>query len=193
MIQISHDQFGKDDQVYFSFRVGTTNVLAAGSLRSRTDKGITLKWPIAEFHGAFGLPRTYQDVITYARTLRPRKSSWRGVTLDIAMLAIAELPRRTDDTSAGLTNVPECRMPIFHEHDNFRGRSVVITANNANLHSSGMGDSISSVCVPRGWTVTAYEDKNFGGRSLRISGRQHEDLKRQFKWGDRISSVRITR
>ena len=64
-----------------------------------------------------------------------------------------------------------------------------------------MGDRFSSMCVPRGWEVTVYKDTNFRGNSFKFIGpASFEDLQRQkvsdgrvLKWGDKISSIRVSR
>jgi hypothetical protein len=84
--------------------------------------------------------------------------------------------------------------PIVYEHELYAGRRVRGTA--ANLHSLGMGDKVSSLCVPDGWIVEAWEHDGFRGENLQISGPvEIPDLKRESPdgrdWGDKFSSIRV--
>ncbi len=91
----------------------------------------------------------------------------------------------------------EClNAPVLFSDDGYRGRSLVLTDSNPNIHAQGMGDDASSVCVPYGWRVVLYEDSNYGGQYLELAGpAQISDLKRErpdgVNWGDRISSVKV--
>lgn len=65
-----------------------------------------------------------------------------------------------------------------------------------NLHETGDGDLFSSVCVPAGCTLRAYEHINFEGARLVIKGpREILDLKQDRPSGrdsgDKISSLRV--
>ncbi len=86
--------------------------------------------------------------------------------------------------------------PVLFSDDSFRGRSLALRDSIENLHSQGMGDDASSVCVPSGWRVILYQDTNFGGDALDLTGPVTiSDLKRERPqgkdWGDRISAVRV--
>ncbi|HSR51103.1 MAG TPA: beta/gamma crystallin-related protein [Acidobacteriota bacterium] len=93
----------------------------------------------------------------------------------------------------------ECNnVPMLFEDDSFRDSSVRLDRDYRDLHDLGIGDDASSVCVPRGWTVELFEDKNFRGERLIIYGENFiADLKRDRPdgrdWGDRISSARVYR
>jgi hypothetical protein len=85
--------------------------------------------------------------------------------------------------------------PTVFEHELYGGRRIQGTA--ANLHSLGMGDTISSLCVPLGWTVEVWDHTGFRGDNLRIVGPVYiPDLKRESPdgddWGDMFSSIRVT-
>lgn len=87
-----------------------------------------------------------------------------------------------------------CNIPTVYVPDNFRGPPLQIRIADPDLHNEGgkYGDSVSSICVPSGWTVRAFEHKVYKGKRLEIIGpKQYEDLKRQldFNWGDKISSI----
>lgn len=88
--------------------------------------------------------------------------------------------------------------PILYSDDGYSGRRYEIRDSQRDLHSLGMGDSASSVCVPQGWRIVLYEDTNFRGNQLVLDGYASiDDLKRDRPegqdWGDRISSVRVER
>ncbi len=101
-------------------------------------------------------------------------------------------------TASGLAQPRECRdWPVLYSDDSFRGRSFTLRESVSDLHRLGMGDDASSLCVPAGWGVVLYEDTNFRGDVLELSGPYSiSDLKRQRPqgrdWGDRISSARVT-
>lgn len=99
-----------------------------------------------------------------------------------------------------------CSLPTVYEHDNYRGRSYKLSASQPDMfrvygQNHRMGNRVSSICVPRGWVATVYDYVDYKGASLRMTGpRQYEDLERQrgsngarLNWGDRISSIRLTR
>jgi hypothetical protein len=97
---------------------------------------------------------------------------------------------------AGVPNVT-CTEPVLFEHDGFQGRQFPLLRDTSNLHSFGAGDIASSACVPTGWSVVLFENIDFGGSSLSLTGPTTiRDLKRDRPngqdWGDRISSVRVT-
>lgn len=89
-----------------------------------------------------------------------------------------------------------CSQPTLFKDDHYGGKALGINSSIADLHREGMGDKASSVCVPAGYTITLFQDKNFHGRSLRLVGpREVLDLKRDRPdgqdWGDKISSVQV--
>lgn len=90
------------------------------------------------------------------------------------------------------------RTPMLFADDSFRGKKLEVTQSISDTHSRGLGDNISSLCVPRGWQITVYEDKGFRGASLELRGPASIlDLRRERpngrEWGDTISSVRVDR
>ena len=50
-------------------------------------------------------------------------------------------------------------------------------------------DKLSSIRIPNGWTVIAYEHVNGGGKSITLNG-DRADLRKQ-KWNDKISSLKV--
>jgi len=208
-IWLSHAQRGKDDQIYSIFYVNSLNVIVPNSLRFRIRKGVSIKTfkPGFEFRGPSNLP----DVLDYdvyarsARAMRPVKvDDWEHAARQIATVVIAELGN--PDNRGTAPKQVTCTLPTFYEHDNFRGRSYSLGGSQPNFHKvvvSGkhMGDVISSMCLPRGWKVTAYTLPDYKGISYDFSGpRAYEDLQRQhaangqrLNWGDKISSVRVSR
>lgn len=94
------------------------------------------------------------------------------------------------------TPPPACQTnPVLFADDNFRGERVDITANARDLHQRNFGDKASSVCLPPGWTITMFQNTDFGGQSLNLNSNV-ADLKRDQPggqdWGDKVSSVRVT-
>ncbi len=90
-----------------------------------------------------------------------------------------------------------CNEPVLFEHDGFQGRQFPLLRDTANLHSFDAGDKASSACIPATWSVVLFENINFSGATLSLTGPTTiRDLKRDRPggqdWGDRISSVRVT-
>jgi len=82
---------------------------------------------------------------------------------------------------------------VFYEHPDFRGRQQAFSQDVGNLRGTHIGnDTISSLTVPRGYTVILYEHKNFRGRSEEIRGNDR-NLKNNSIGADRVSSFRIQR
>ncbi len=92
-----------------------------------------------------------------------------------------------------------CRQtPVLYEHDGFKGRQLPIQASIADLRRYNFGDRISSICVPRGWTLLFYEDRNYRGDVLEMRGEAvinnlEKDRPNGKDWGDRIDSVKVQR
>lgn len=89
------------------------------------------------------------------------------------------------------------RIPLIFEHDNRRGKQLSLEYSKPNLKDQKFNDKASSICVPSGWTVTAFEDTDFRGRSIRFPGPTViTDLKRNRPggrdWGDKFSSIRVS-
>lgn len=92
--------------------------------------------------------------------------------------------------------VPCNLAPTVFRHDNFRGSRWPLQVSIRNLKRLSMGDEISSLCVPKGWAIIAYEHDSFNGRKLEVVGPDFwTDLKRNrpngMNWGDTISSVAV--
>jgi hypothetical protein len=198
--QLSHDQFGVDDQVFVFFKLNNINVYRTRTLRiSVLNAGPLTKLPKFQFKGrAPNEPSlaadTYAGQVEFARALRRLKSDvseWERAPWFVAAVVIAELGNPENRGVA--PRQVNCDRPTFYVHDNFKGPSVRFSPQpDPDLHDKGgkFADSISSVCVPRGWVVRAFEHKKYKGKMLEITGpKQYEDLKRQLGWGDRISSI----
>src|SRR5215204_2900571 len=97
---------------------------------------------------------------------------------------------------AGTPPFTACTEPLVYHDDHYRGKSFRVTNTINDLHPQGDGDKASSVCVPPGFSLTFFEDKNLTGRSFTRSGpTEIFDLKRDLPdgrdWGDKISSIRV--
>lgn len=89
-----------------------------------------------------------------------------------------------------------CRTVVLYADSGYRGHSIDAENSIADLHSRGMGDSASSICIPAGWRVILYEDTDYRGDSAELTGPESiSDLGRHRlrgrSWGDRISSIRV--
>ena len=208
-IWLSHSQRGPDDQVLFNFEVNSLNEIDGGRPYYRIIRGISVKSFGSiikpEFHGPPGLPADYDYYAEQARRVSPVEvKRWQVAAIQILTVALAEFGN--PDSRGTAPRQVDCELPTFWEHDNFRGRSYKLGGSQPNFHKvivggKPFGDVISSMCVPRGWTVTAYTDTGYRGISRTFGGpRELEDLKRQpagnggrLNWGDVISSVRVSR
>ena len=86
--------------------------------------------------------------------------------------------------------------PVVYEHDTFRGRNLLVRKDIVSLHTNKMGDKVSSVCVPAGWSLELFEHKSYRGHVMRVDGPiSLTDLKRgspdNNNWGDMFSSIRV--
>lgn len=198
-VHLSHAQVGPDDQLYYFFQADSKNVYKPGTLARLVAKGVSLKnLPHFKFKGMPGGPTlsadTYAGYAKFARDsrrFRSAKTQWELVPQYIMAVVIAEYGNPENRGTA--PRQVGCDRPTFYVHDNFSGAAVRFgTQPDPDLHDKGgrFADSISSVCVPAGWVVRAFEHKVYKGKMLEIVGpKQYEDLKRQLGWGDRISSI----
>lgn len=120
-----------------------------------------------------------------------------GTTLILGVLVPGLLQEASYSRPDPFRSIEFCSTyPVLFEHDNFRGKHIILqfsTERFVNFNDVG-----SSVCVPAGWSVSLYEHDTFQGRALTVnSGDWWSDLKRNRpsneNWGDRISSVRVSR
>jgi hypothetical protein len=82
---------------------------------------------------------------------------------------------------------------LFHD-SYYRGKRIIVSSSISNLHDTGDGDKISSVCVPSGRTLILFEHDSLSGRQLQITGPiEVFDLKDRplggGNWNDEASSV----
>lgn len=197
--QISHDQFGNDDQVHVSFRVNSLNVLRPKTLAYKKKDGMQ----IFEFDGIYGLPNTYEDTVDRARRERARKrrdaNHWFEAVAGVISVTVAELGNPENRGTA--PKQVSCKLPTFHVYDNFGGRAYTAKRGEyANIHKDnrfqGLGDAMSSLCVPRGFVVHFFEHDSFRGRMWEVAGgktgKEYYDLGRQKRdFQDTISSFKV--
>ena len=96
--------------------------------------------------------------------------------------------------------VEECRRrPVLFGHRDIRGRAVPISRSDRDLggNSSGRGGNISgfnnsagSICVPDGWRVELYKNRNYGPPAMNIQGETAWSFTAG-GWNNEISSVRV--
>ncbi|MBI1366347.1 MAG: hypothetical protein GC153_10395 [Alphaproteobacteria bacterium] len=122
---------------------------------------------------------------------------WEGAAATISLAVASAAARKIEHPSALF-----CYAPTFFENAHFRGRPLTLKSSASNLHkikvyNAKMGDRITSLCVPDGWEITAYNDAGFKGPSIKIVGpKEIEDLAKYSMagdWSDRISSIRVSR
>ena len=204
-VWLSHTQIGVDDQIFFKFELDSRDQYIANSLRYNVWAGrgpftiprviaALAKLPWTKFIGGRPWPQNYAAFVTATLGVRNKSKprDWERSAGDIIIAVIAELgnPERR---GVALPPVP-CRRPTVYAYDNYRGLPLRVLESIADIHRINFGDNISSICVPRGWILTAYEHRNYKGKSLVVGGPyRFEDLKRQRGFGDKISSIRVTR
>ncbi len=82
---------------------------------------------------------------------------------------------------------------IVYEHEDFRGRYLVINQEIPRLRDTVIGnDKASSIRVPAGWRALLFEDENFRGRYIEIRG-DIGRLEDTDIGNDRLSSIRVYR
>jgi Beta/Gamma crystallin len=87
---------------------------------------------------------------------------------------------------------PSRDQACFYADDNFQGRSFCVNPGSVitNLADySGVNDKFSSAIIPRGFSVTVYEHKDFGGQSLTLTGDVPSLTVYGRFWNDVISSI----
>lgn len=81
-------------------------------------------------------------------------------------------------------------MVTVYRDSDFRGSSQFLSAGYHNANSMGVGnDQISSIRVPRGWSVTVFKDSDYRGRNETFTG----DVSRLNDFDNQISSMLITK
>ncbi len=84
--------------------------------------------------------------------------------------------------------------PIIFQHVDFEGREYRLTDSIHDLSRIRFNDEISSICVPKGWSLIVYQHANYQGNSLRISGEQYiRNISQYRNWNDQISSIKVIR
>ncbi|MEM9597544.1 MAG: beta/gamma crystallin-related protein [Acidobacteriota bacterium] len=80
---------------------------------------------------------------------------------------------------------------VLYEHDDFRGRSVVVDRDIADLGRTSLGnDRASSVRIPRGCSAILYRDAGFRGSSVRLDG-DERNLGRTRVGNDAVTSIEV--
>ncbi|MFZ9388266.1 MAG: beta/gamma crystallin-related protein [Chitinophagaceae bacterium] len=89
------------------------------------------------------------------------------------------------------TQLPENQgMATLYEDCNYRGRYNQLSAGYHDWNAMGIrNDQLSSIRLPRGWSITLYADANFRGGSTTYS---YDISCLPSDWNDRVSSVLIS-
>lgn len=198
-VQISHHRrLGQDDQFYVDFRVDAKNVMRPDTIDINKKRGVSVQATLDGFRGTAGPPRDYQTVAARANEVRQIKypKHWEQAPWYVALVTIAELGNPENRGTA--PRQVSCRVPTFHAYDNFGGRAYTAKRGEyPNIHKDsrfrGLGDAMSSLCVPRGFVVHFYEHDTFKGKMWEVvGGKEFYDLGRQKKdFQDRISSFKV--
>ena len=138
------------------------------------------------FATAFGRTDSRGRTLTTIQPRDPSRSLGGGLTL--SRLDIQGINRLYPAVNCGAT-------PVLFEDVNFR-RGFVAQYSSPNLAQFNLNDKISSICVPVGWTVHVFRDKDYrGGSPLTVVGPGLlPDLRRApdgRNWNDTITAVRV--
>ena len=126
--------------------------------------------------------------------LRTTIRSLTGATIQpsgtLSALDIAGINRLYPDNSCG-------RVPSLFDNERRRGPSISLEFSRPRLKDFGRNDKASSLCVPIGWTVELFENRDYKGKRTVIEGPRTIDRLRSHRsggttWNDKISSVRVT-
>lgn len=89
------------------------------------------------------------------------------------------------------------RLPIFYENCDYSGKSIVLDVGDHNMNQLGLdNDSLSSVKIPKNFTVTLYENADFQGRNV-ILNKSESCLSNitvdGLTFDNQVSSIKIVR
>lgn len=210
-IQLSHDQFGLDHQVFIDFTLDQNFQLILGSYSVYTTQGVHLapRWPDwlppYEFIGAAG-PQdlSHEGMVERARDLENRSGgktrTWRGVILPIVSVIVAELEFRSSPGNiVANPNCAETNDVRLYRHDNYRDEPMIsnrpVAVSDLKSARQEFHDEISSICVSEGFELEVFKHANFSGDRLEFIGpTQIDNFTAQTNgWNDEISSFRVTR
>lgn len=94
-----------------------------------------------------------------------------------------------DNDRPGQSGPPGRGALELFEHQNYRGRSFVVTGDIIDLNRVSMNDLVSSIRLSRGCEVVLYEHQNFRGKAYRVTG-DMTDLRRVYM-NDIVSSLQV--
>ena len=78
---------------------------------------------------------------------------------------------------------------LIYEHCNYKGRTLVLTGNQANFVTIGFNDKASSAIILKGsWQL--FEHIDFNGKALTLHPGQYDNL--HTLGNDTLSSVKLT-
>ena len=80
---------------------------------------------------------------------------------------------------------------ILYEHGLRVGRSLYVSDNVPQLVNFNFNDMVSSIKIPKDWTITLYEDANYNGKSINLS--ESNNWLGDLNFNDIVSSIRVTK
>jgi hypothetical protein len=100
---------------------------------------------------------------------------------------------------SGTPWVPDCRLDVVLFQDvRFGGRGVIVRGSMQELGVESFNDQTSSLCIPSGYSLTAFEDNYHRGKTITWHGPAIViDLTKELaaqglSWNDRVSSLKLT-
>ncbi|MDA7949584.1 MAG: hypothetical protein MPJ78_19185 [Hyphomicrobiaceae bacterium] len=214
-LHLAHEQvLGLDEQVHVRFTINSLGRLVPGSAQAFISDGLTPEDVFkrdkkegvddSSWIGRY-VSRSYAVVANKAKRVMPKKTKdWQQAAGQIAALVIAEMAERMPGpVPAGAS---DCSRPTFYEHENFRGKRFALGMSVAKLSKVTVEDTrmwtrITSLCVPKGWSVSLFEKDDFKGRAQTFTGHAVEaDLGRIRRangfytdFDNTARSIRVTR
>ncbi len=193
--RLSHNvKWSFDEQMDYKFKLkpdGSLDVASFSVDIKFTKKGKWMRKGIGYIAGKTG----YKDEIS--ALVNKAKKSLRGDWKSAGNATIASIIERAS-LQKKRANKVTCKKPTFWKNAIFRGKKLIVKKTNRNMHSTKFGDTASSVCVPKGWAIRMYENKNLKGKSIYLAGPakivnlRHSKVKGKH-FDNRISSVNVVR
>ena len=79
----------------------------------------------------------------------------------------------------------------LYEDANYNGKSINLSESNNWLGDLNFTDIVSSIKIPKDWTITLYEDANYNGKSINLS--ESNNWLGDLNFNDIVSSIRVTK
>lgn len=193
--RLSHNvKWDFDEQMDYKFKLKPDGKLDIASFSvdiKFTKKGKWARKGISYIAGKTG----YKDEIS--TLVNKAKKRIRGDWKSAGNATIAHIIERAALQQKRASRI-SCNAPTLWQHASFSGKKLITKKPNRNMHSKKFGDITSSACVPKGWAIRIYENRNLKGNSVFLEGpakivnlRDHNVKGKHFD--NRVSSINVVR